>query len=52
MADPVEAQLIADRMTAESLEQLEDLKRQLEAERITLPPLTRENWRRRIRQER
>ncbi len=49
VADPLEAERIADRLTAESLEQLEDLKRRVEAERITLPPLTRENWRRRCR---
>jgi hypothetical protein len=48
VADPVEAERIAERLTAESLEQLEDLRQRVEAERITLPPLTRENWRRRV----
>ena len=49
MADPIEAGRIADRLTAEFLEQLEGLERRAEAERITLPPLTRENWQRRVR---
>ncbi len=48
VTDPLEAERIAERLTAESLERLENLKRQVEAERITLPPLTRENWRRRV----
>ena len=48
VADPIEAQRIADRLRAEFLEKLEDLERRLEAERITLPPLTRENWRSRL----